>query len=61
MLFYKNYVTKKRNEQPFPARGLYSAQNPFLELLLFDIMGIVKENISKEKIITKSAQLKRRM
>ena len=36
-------------------------QNPFHELMRFDIMGSVKENISKEKIIKKSTQLKRRM
>lgn len=39
MFLDKKYVTKKRNEQPFPVRRLFSAQNPFHESIVFDFNG----------------------
>ena len=50
-----------RNEQPFPVVRPYSVKNPFLEYRIFDIMSIVKGNISKEKIAMNNAHLMRRM
>ena len=43
-------MLQKRNEQPFPGRRLYSAQNPFLELMIFDIMGLSRKIYRKKRL-----------